>query len=1538
MADLDNLKDKYEGKKDGKQSDSIKSLRSLKKELEGKKDSAPVRAVKQAVSGFRSQWSGIDDQGKVGVGKGVPGIYYDTVAIPALAGIVDDKYAPEFAVEADKKAGMIRDAIRKDMGIEAPRGALEHFANAGGTMLGQLPVPGAWLKRVLTPVKEAGIAGKVATSPIEYLSPIVDPKKINYGVGTGFGGTIGTVGEMLEEDPVKKALGGLIQKYEDGGKVGKVKSFFSAVDKAIDTLKQKKGTGEQILKEIEKAPGVKKEELELRKIREKLKDKKSITQDEVRALAAQSPAPNIKPIVLGGGVDPNWQPKLTDKQKELLNKVGIEPVVNPEDPRMFGFMITETGDIIDNSVLKTMTPADFGLENPRVNELIALEKSGDISEDQVKELIKFAREEYELLTSAKILADDINRQFLNAQQSPKFEKYTTPGGKNYREILLQLDQPADLTPRPGAVEAINEKLSRGGYGTLDEDQIAFLNEGGPPAVQMLGNLQGRLNIDLGIDDVFENNKAVFSSGHFDEPNVLVHARVTDRTGPNGEKVLYVEEIQSDWHQAARKERDRVIESELELKKPMLEIEVNNELDRRGIVANTPENRALRYDLYQDMAKKVREDIAKTIPKDVAYAKPMNMYQGMSADDLLWEHGNQMNTLQKTWLKDYIERWELDVDGTPAGQAAQDQLVKEYDKWLNTNTLKGVPDAPFKNTSNEIAVKQILDMAAKEGYDTVAFSPGSEQIKRYNMSQYLDTITGKKDKSGLIELFGVQNDRILVNKKGIRPEELADYVGKEKADRILSDLENRNEFMLQGKDLEMTTKEGAGKRKIYDEIIPNFVRKYAQKEFGAEPGEIDIFTQQGKSYEKYLDEIVEDPYRYIDEDEYFETLNTRVTDRAAQQGYDLEDPEKFDELMARQTNEADDIWAAVENDFYEEKAKELADRDKGGAVRAFSVPVTPQMREKITGEGQKLFAAAPVVGVQTIPGMEEAPQQAAPEPAPEVEEMPMPFEGGGKVGKVKSAAAAVRKVLSPESRKENLAKFLEKSEVKEPVYHAAKADVSKFSPKYRTELSNMGHHFGTAEQANARIQQYDFDSESPNIGKYHLNITKPLEVSHMASFAPDHLAEQMMDMNILDPQKYDSLAEKLNYDSLALGEELVKILKKEGYDGLKYPNEREGQGYSFVPFSPNQVKSGIGNIGAYDVNEADIGKKYGGPVGFQSGGQATSTPRSELEDDPFVQTVLNAARHYQGGKEIESGQMGIRKGPVTVGVNAANITDPGTRDAMQAQALFAAYRDRLGGVDVNASVNKPAQGPDGFYQGNVMASVPVGPGRAMAGVSGYKSPQKTDVSGYNFGYGQKVGPGYASGSVFQPKDRRQDTRYDVQYTIPFQSGGPVGLQDGGRVGKTRAAAEKLLRVLHGSPTRIAPEQGKAIDVTTEPSYAVKRGTDKMMGKSGPPMVNQFDVPAGRILQFEEQYSPEDVALMRRYFNKLPQGQAMRGEDIFDAAQGRDAILEGIAKAGGFAGYERPNTGAVGKGQWFRITEPEELVRKARGGLAQFSKPL
>jgi hypothetical protein len=50
---------------------------------------------------------------------------------------------------------------------------------------------------------------------------------------------------------------------------------------------------------------------------------------------------------------------------------------------------------------------------------------------------------------------------------------------------------------------------------------------------------------------FGNEQEPFRSGHFDQPNILAHIRVNDRV-VDGKKTLFVEEVQSDWHQAGRK--------------------------------------------------------------------------------------------------------------------------------------------------------------------------------------------------------------------------------------------------------------------------------------------------------------------------------------------------------------------------------------------------------------------------------------------------------------------------------------------------------------------------------------------------------------------------------------------------------------------------------------------------------------------------------------------------------------------------------------------------------------------------------------------------------------------------------------------------------------------------------------------------------------------------------------------------------------------------------------------------------------------------
>ena len=159
----------------------------------------------------------------------------------------------------------------------------------------------------------------------------------------------------------------------------------------------------------------------------------------------------------------------------------------------------------------------------------------------------------------------INRLKGNKTQ---YDDYQLKGGKNYREIKLKLP-----------VQKKNMVASKDG--------------------------------ELGPKELGYGASNNFQSSHFkDEPNILAHARVSDRKGPNGEKILHVEEIQSDWHQQARDLRNEEIDHLVEKGMPLEEAKklpanwgyVTSE-DRKHIVDKlardeklTPEEESRRWQL------------------------------------------------------------------------------------------------------------------------------------------------------------------------------------------------------------------------------------------------------------------------------------------------------------------------------------------------------------------------------------------------------------------------------------------------------------------------------------------------------------------------------------------------------------------------------------------------------------------------------------------------------------------------------------------------------------------------------------------------------------------------------------------------------------------------------------------------------------------------------------------------------------------------------------------------------------------------------
>jgi hypothetical protein len=107
----------------------------------------------------------------------------------------------------------------------------------------------------------------------------------------------------------------------------------------------------------------------------------------------------------------------------------------------------------------------------------------------------------------------------------KYSQYQLPGGENYREVLIR--------------KPLSEPMKVG---------------------------------DISIRDDGD-----FKSSHWDEPNVISHLRLNDRTY-NGKKVTFMEELQSDW---AREGRSKGFTNEAELRIRTLEKEAV-EINRKGI--------------------------------------------------------------------------------------------------------------------------------------------------------------------------------------------------------------------------------------------------------------------------------------------------------------------------------------------------------------------------------------------------------------------------------------------------------------------------------------------------------------------------------------------------------------------------------------------------------------------------------------------------------------------------------------------------------------------------------------------------------------------------------------------------------------------------------------------------------------------------------------------------------------------------------------------------------------------------------------------
>lgn len=194
-----------------------------------------------------------------------------------------------------------------------------------------------------------------------------------------------------------------------------------------------------------------------------------------------------------------------------------------------------------------------------------------------------------------------------------------------------------------------------------------------------------------------------------------------------------------------------------------------------------------------------------------------------------------------------ERYEELNNKYRGGRATPDE-IKEMNN-LQTAKAQGVPNAPFKTSWPELAMKRMIRLAAEEGKDRISWTPGEAQAARYDLSKQVSKIE-YNEKHSVLDMYD-KNGKYL-GAKSVKPEKLPDHIGKEAADKLLNNPTNQIKTNdgsvkkeLSGLDLKIG---GEGMKGFYDQMLPKMVEKLGKK-YG-------VKVKEGK-VGKSLDDVLKD---------------------------------------------------------------------------------------------------------------------------------------------------------------------------------------------------------------------------------------------------------------------------------------------------------------------------------------------------------------------------------------------------------------------------------------------------------------------------------------------------------------------------------------------------------------------------------------------------------------------------------------------------------------------------------------------------------
>ena len=416
--------------------------------------------------------------------------------------------------------------------------------------------------------------------------------------------------------------------------------------------------------------------------------------------------------------------------------------------------------------------------------------------------------------------------------------------------------------------------------------------------------------------------------HWGDRGVLAHARVQDFKSSAGEKVLFIDEIQSDWHNEG---------SKIGYFEKGADPKAYVERERQAILEELDKSPSLRI-IAEELVKRNVTDSYKHAQNYMLTSDPFERHDEKLMNILTDEKFSAA-------AEDYLQ-WNEKVQ----------QYIKDNSR-LSWGEPLGIPDAPFRKNYTDYVLKSLLREAAENGYNYLAWTTGKMQEQRWS-SQYSEgyRIEYDQDIPKFLNKYGKQ--------WGAKVESLEIGDGKGVSSMTDEELVDRYNYLL-----------GENRYETFadDSWMPLYQKNTLLSSMEAEIKNVaaatvlylegaGIHAPGSKAFFRdiYRGEGAENFVSPLDLDLDVDDIQTYVIDANAN-GYTDTDPDKFFAMYSVYPAIKNAIAYNPDGNIYSTRTwltrkgaeAEVSGREKHYVVP--SIPITPQMKQSVLYEGQPLFS-------------------------------------------------------------------------------------------------------------------------------------------------------------------------------------------------------------------------------------------------------------------------------------------------------------------------------------------------------------------------------------------------------------------------------------------------------------------------------------------------------------------------------------------------------------------------------------------------------